>query len=111
MFSDQKAEKRREEGAETDDTEPHLKSWKVANSIEAKIVLLGDSAVGKTSIAVRYARGAFLKTSNPTIGASFFTKTIVVGSSDSSWKIKLQVWDVRFFINYFSFSLIIILFD
>lgn len=65
------------------------KSWNVRSSVDAKIVLLGDSGVGKTSLAVRYARGIFTKTSNPTIGASFLTKTIVVDHV----KIKQQIWD------------------
>lgn len=65
------------------------KSWNVKCSVDAKIVLLGDSGVGKTSLAVRYARGIFTKTSNPTIGASFLTKTIVVDNV----KIKQQIWD------------------
>ena len=64
-------------------------SGNLRSSVDAKIVLLGDSGVGKTSLAVRYARGIFTKTSNPTIGASFLTKTIVVDQV----KIKQQIWD------------------
>lgn len=45
-------------------------------SIDAKIVLLGDSAVGKTSIALRYVQDIFSSSSNPTIGASFLTKRV-----------------------------------
>src|SRR3989338_3700942 len=81
--------------ARLDDDDDHKgedeksRSWNVRTSVDAKIVLLGDSGVGKTSLAVRYARGIFTKTSNPTIGASFLTKTIVVDQV----KIKQQIWD------------------
>lgn len=46
--------------------------------LEAKVVLLGDSGVGKTSIAVRYVQGLFAEDQPPTIGASFFTKRLFV---------------------------------
>jgi GTPase SAR1 family protein len=45
-------------------------------NLDAKIVLLGDSAVGKTSIALRYVQDLFSSSSNPTIGASFLTKRV-----------------------------------
>ena len=44
--------------------------------LEAKVVLLGDSGVGKTSIAVRYVQGVFAEDQPSTIGASFFTKRL-----------------------------------
>jgi GTPase SAR1 family protein len=62
--------------------------WNVSSQ-SAKIVLLGDSGVGKTSLVVRYARGIFSRASNPTIGASFIGKTLVVDGV----KTKLQIWD------------------
>ena len=46
--------------------------------MEAKVVLLGDSGVGKTSIAVRYVQGLFAEDQPSTIGASFFTKRLFV---------------------------------
>lgn len=49
--------------------------------LEAKVVLLGDSGVGKTSIAVRYVQGLFAEDQPPTIGASFFTKRLFVSPS------------------------------
>ncbi len=39
-------------------------------------IKLGDSAVGKTSIALRYVQDIFSSSSNPTIGASFLTKRV-----------------------------------
>jgi len=59
------------------------------SAIEAKIVLLGDTGVGKTSIALRFTQDTFQVRTNPTIGASFLMKNIVVDDK----KIKLQIWD------------------
>jgi Ras-related protein Rab-21 len=52
-------------------------------------VLLGDSGVGKTSIALRYTQDTFQTRTNPTIGASFLMKNMQVEET----KIKLQIWD------------------
>jgi len=60
-----------------------------AAAIEAKIVLLGDTGVGKTSIALRFTQDTFQPRTNPTIGASFLMKNMVVDDK----KIKLQIWD------------------
>ncbi|KPM39803.1 hypothetical protein AK830_g6763 [Neonectria ditissima] len=62
------------------------------SSLEAKIVVLGAQGVGKTSLVMRYCRGAF----NPaqitsTVGASFLTKRVV--DSDSDTVVRLQIWD------------------
>jgi len=57
--------------------------------IEAKVVLLGDTGVGKTSTVLRYVEQRFLTSSTPTIGASFLSKTIWVSGS----RVKLQLWD------------------
>jgi len=57
--------------------------------LEAKIVLLGDTGVGKTSIVVRYVEQRFSSVMSPTIGASFLTKTICIDGV----RVKLQLWD------------------
>jgi len=57
--------------------------------LEAKVVLLGDSGVGKTSIAVRYVQGLFAEDQPSTIGASFFTKRLTA----DDYKVKMQIWD------------------
>ncbi|KAG5663110.1 related to GTP-binding protein Rab5c [Fusarium torulosum] len=62
------------------------------SSLEAKIVVLGAQGVGKTSLVMRYCKGAF----NPaqitsTVGASFLTKRVV--DSDSDTVVRLQIWD------------------
>jgi len=58
-------------------------------SIVAKVVLLGDSGVGKSSLVVRYVEGVFSNVVKSTIGASFFTKRLTVNGA----KVKLQIWD------------------
>ncbi|TWU76440.1 hypothetical protein ED733_007035 [Metarhizium rileyi] len=62
------------------------------SSLEAKIVVLGAQGVGKTSLVMRYCKGAF----NPsqitsTVGASFLTKRVV--DSDTDTMVRLQIWD------------------
>eukprot|EP01101_Sappina_pedata_P013139 TRINITY_DN9430_c0_g1_i1.p1 TRINITY_DN9430_c0_g1~~TRINITY_DN9430_c0_g1_i1.p1 ORF type:complete len:223 (+),score=53.00 TRINITY_DN9430_c0_g1_i1:85-753(+) len=56
---------------------------------DAKIVVLGDTGVGKTSMSLRYVQDLFPDTTNPTVGASFLTKRIVIDDT----KMKLQIWD------------------
>jgi len=57
--------------------------------MEAKIVLLGETGVGKTSIVSRYVLQKFVPSQNPTIGASFLTKTLYLNET----RLKLQLWD------------------
>ena len=46
--------------------------------IEAKIVLLGDSGVGKSSIAQRYCRNHFSDAYDVTIGGAYLQQTVTV---------------------------------
>jgi Ras-related protein Rab-35 len=54
-----------------------------------KIVLIGDSGVGKTSLLQRFAEQHFSGTHITTIGVDFKLRTIQVGNV----RVKLQVWD------------------
>ena len=54
-----------------------------------KIVLIGDSAVGKSQLLARFARSEFSLESKATIGVEFQTKTITVDQR----VIKAQIWD------------------
>ncbi|XP_006818266.1 ras-related protein Rab-22A-like [Saccoglossus kowalevskii] len=56
---------------------------------EIKLCLLGDSGVGKSSLVQRFVSDTFNTHSQPTIGASFMSKTLVV--DDQSYK--FQIWD------------------
>ena len=58
---------------------------------EVKVVLLGDSGVGKTSFFEKYISNCFSKTAEPTKNAVYETKVIV--SSDNKIKVQLVVWD------------------
>lgn len=59
------------------------------HNIPIKIVLLGQSAAGKTCIATRYVKGTFFSQSVSTVGASYLTKTVV---SDGV-TYDLNIWD------------------
>lgn len=64
----------------------------MANSLEAKIVVLGSQGVGKTSFVHRYVKNAFAPPSTQsTIGASFLTKRVI--DVDTSTVVRLQIWD------------------
>ena len=54
-----------------------------------KVVLLGDTAVGKSCLAVRFVKNEFFEFQEPTIGAAFLTKNIGTGGN----QIKLEIWD------------------
>jgi small GTP-binding protein len=55
----------------------------------AKVIIIGDSNVGKTSILRAFLNKEIPKTHLPTIGIDFSLKTINVDDK----KIKLQIWD------------------
>ncbi|KAK4152503.1 P-loop containing nucleoside triphosphate hydrolase protein [Chaetomidium leptoderma] len=62
------------------------------SSLEAKIVVLGAQGVGKTSLVMRYCKGAFAPSQvTSTVGASFLTKRVV--DTDSDTIVRLQIWD------------------
>ncbi|XP_025097759.1 ras-related protein Rab-5C-like [Pomacea canaliculata] len=62
---------------------------KSSRNKQAKLVLLGDQGVGKSSIALRFVRGEFHENHEATIGAAFLTQTVNVGQGS----IKLDIWD------------------
>lgn len=55
-----------------------------------KLVLLGNTNVGKTAILMRYVQNEFVDSTVPTVGASFTTKRLP--QSDGS-VLKLDLWD------------------
>ncbi|XP_015949208.1 ras-related protein RABA1b [Arachis duranensis] len=54
-----------------------------------KVVLIGDSAVGKTQLLARFARNEFSMDSKATIGVEFQTKTLIIDNKT----VKAQIWD------------------
>ena len=65
-------------------------------SEDIKIVMLGDSNVGKTCMCARFIQGRFLPDTTMTIGATYSTKIIRVGGNGSvagARRAKVQIWD------------------
>lgn len=58
-------------------------------SKEVKVVTVGEAAVGKSSITLRFVHNHFRENNVATIGASFLSKTIYVSKG---W-VKFNIWD------------------
>jgi small GTP-binding protein len=54
-----------------------------------KLVLLGESAVGKSSLVLRFVKGQFLEFQESTIGAAFLTQTVCLNDTTC----KFEIWD------------------
>ena len=54
-----------------------------------KVVLIGDSGVGKSQLLNRFSRNEFNLDSKATVGVEFQTRTITIDSKT----IKAQIWD------------------
>uniref|UniRef100_A0A7N0ZZY3 Ras-related protein RABA5a n=1 Tax=Kalanchoe fedtschenkoi TaxID=63787 RepID=A0A7N0ZZY3_KALFE len=54
-----------------------------------KVVLIGDSAVGKSNLLSRFARNEFYPSSKSTIGVEFQTQKMEINGKE----IKAQIWD------------------
>ncbi|XP_030642345.1 ras-related protein Rab-33B [Chanos chanos] len=54
-----------------------------------KIIVIGDSNVGKTCLSYRFCGGKFLKNPEATIGVDFRERTLSLDGEN----IKLQIWD------------------
>ena len=70
------------------------------NDFNVKIVLAGDSGVGKTNILSRFTRDFFSEDSKSTIGVEFATKNIVINNK----LIKANIWDTAGQENYKSIT-------
>ncbi|KAH7589902.1 Ras family [Nakaseomyces glabratus] len=55
-----------------------------------KVIILGDSGVGKTSLMHRYVNDKYSQQYKATIGADFLTKEVVL---DDDKVVTMQVWD------------------
>lgn len=65
-----------------------------------KVVVIGDSAVGKTQILSRFTKNDFCLDSKSTIGVEFQTRTLTINSK----LIKAQIWDTAGQERYILFS-------
>jgi Ras-related protein Rab-8A len=59
------------------------------SDVIVKIVIIGDSGVGKTNVLLRFCDGDFKISYAATIGVDFKIKVINI----EGCKIKLQIWD------------------
>jgi small GTP-binding protein len=70
------------------DPNPSLPSGLTYSRI-AKVIIVGDAAVGKTSLLLRYTKGTFNPTYILTIGVQFAVKDIRIGQD----VLRIQIWD------------------
>ena len=54
-----------------------------------KLILIGDSCVGKSNILLKYLKNQFNENSKTTIVVEFGTKNIIINNK----RIKIQIWD------------------
>ena len=67
-----------------------------------KLVLLGESAVGKSSLVARFVKGHFHEYQESTIGAAFLTQTVCLDDTT----VKFEIWDTagqERYVNIFAF--------
>ena len=57
-----------------------------------KVVMIGDSGVGKSNLLMRYTKGDFNIESKTTIGVEFATKTVTTQDNPRR-VVKAQIWD------------------
>mmetsp|Transcript_18378 Transcript_18378/g.43089 ORF Transcript_18378/g.43089 Transcript_18378/m.43089 type:complete len:206 (-) Transcript_18378:47-664(-) len=58
-----------------------------------KLVLIGDSGVGKSCLLLRFADDAFTESYISTIGVDFRFRTVQIGEPPNRHTVKLQIWD------------------
>lgn len=58
--------------------------------VQFKLVLLGESAVGKSSLVLRFVKDQFDEFRESTIGAAFLTQTLML---DDGTRVKFEIWD------------------
>ncbi len=59
--------------------------------VQIKLLLVGDSFVGKTQLLIRYVNGYFTSTFITSVGIDFKIKNVVIGGI----RCKLQIWDTQ----------------
>ena len=60
------------------------------NELMFKIVLIGDSAVGKSQLLLRYTKNQFKNKAASTIGMEFATQQVII---DENTSVRAQIWD------------------
>lgn len=64
-------------------------AFSVNSKISFKVIIVGDLAVGKTSLVMRYIKDIFSKEYKVTVGFEFFSKVVKHGDED----VTVQIWD------------------
>lgn len=62
-----------------------------SNALSCKVVLIGESGVGKTCIMERFVNNTFCSVLMSTTGASFKTKLVDIEGENQT--IKFEIWD------------------
>lgn len=74
--------------SETSSISSHTSNEKSNNYY--KIILLGDSAVGKSNLLLRFTQNTFFTDTKSTIGVEYFSKTVQIQNNKL---VKVQIWD------------------
>ena len=56
---------------------------------QLKVIIVGDSSVGKTTLLKKYIDHEFAEDLKPTLGLQFYSKTVEINQR----KVSLQLWD------------------
>lgn len=64
-------------------------SGAASKTCQFKLVLLGESSVGKSSLVLRFVKGQFHEFQESTIGAAFLTQTVQIDDTT----VKFEIWD------------------
>ncbi|RCI01858.1 septum-promoting GTP-binding protein 1, partial [Rhizopus stolonifer] len=60
------------------------------NSVILKMGIIGDAQIGKTSLMIKYAEGAYDTEYTQTLGVNFMEKTILIRQTE----ITFSIWDL-----------------
>lgn len=55
-----------------------------------RLIVIGDSTVGKSCLIRRFTEGRFPPASDPTVGVDFFSRLVEI---EAGKRVKLQIWD------------------
>jgi small GTP-binding protein len=59
-----------------------------------KLLMIGDTATGKSSLTLKYCKNEFHETYMETIGVDFLTKRVMVYDKGAPTWVGMQVWDI-----------------
>jgi small GTP-binding protein len=62
--------------------------------LSSKVIVLGDGAVGKTSIVHRYVTEKFQKRYTATIGVDILNKSVKITKEVTDYEVNLNLWDI-----------------